>query len=122
MPAKYLAFLWISWSNAWKRCFRAISQTTPALAQPFWAPASTLEFAVQKLFEEYEAATRDETKNFSRNQLRVWRGGRMRVVRELVDVVGDKTVTELTQDDGIDYSEWWRERIVAGETNAQVRK
>lgn len=38
---------------------------------------------------------------------------------ELVDLIGDKPVIELTQDDGIDYSEWWRERVVAGEINAK---
>ena len=26
-------------------------------------------------------------------------------------MVGDKAITEVTQDDGIDYSEWWRERV-----------
>ena len=68
---------------------------------------------------EYEAAIKDETKNFSPNQLRVWRNSRMRVVKELVAITGDKSVTELTQSDGIDYSEWWRERVVSGETNAK---
>jgi len=38
-------------------------------------------FQLSKLFEEYEAATQNERKNFSRNQSRVWRGSRMRVVR-----------------------------------------
>jgi hypothetical protein len=76
-------------------------------------------FPLSKLFEEYEAVTKDETQKFSRNQLRVWRGGRMRVVREFVDVVGDKPVTELTQDAGIDYSEWWRERVLAGGATAK---
>lgn len=66
-------------------------------------------FPLSKLFDEFEAATKDETQKFSRNQLRVWRGGRARVVRELVDVVGDKPVTELSENDGIDYSE-----VVAG--------
>lgn len=47
-------------------------------------------FMLSKLYEEYEAATKIETQNFSPNQMRVWRGGRMRVVRELVDLVGDK--------------------------------
>jgi integrase len=76
-------------------------------------------FMLSKLYEEYETATKIETQNFSPNQMRVWRGGRMRVVRELVDLVGDKPVTELTQDDGLDYSEWWRERVITGETNAK---
>lgn len=76
-------------------------------------------FPLARLFEEFEAVTKDETKAFSRNQLRVWRGSRMRVVKELVEIAGDKMVTELTQNDGIDYSEWWRERVVSGETSAK---
>jgi integrase len=76
-------------------------------------------FPLSKLFEEYEVATKDETQKFSRNQLRVWRGGRMRVVRELVDIVGDKPVTELTHEDGLDYREWWQQRVLAGEINAK---
>lgn len=75
-------------------------------------------FPLSKLFVEYEAATKDETKRFSPNQLRVWRNSRMRVVRELVEIIGDKAVTEITLDDGLDYNEWWRERVIAGETNA----
>ncbi|WP_375413011.1 tyrosine-type recombinase/integrase [uncultured Bradyrhizobium sp.] len=74
---------------------------------------------LSKLFDEYETTTKDETKNFSRNQLRVWRGGRRRVVGELVDLVGDKPIAELTHDDAIDYSEWWRERVVTGECTAK---
>lgn len=39
-------------------------------------------------------------------------------MKELVAITGDKPITDLTHDDGIDYSEWWRERCLAGETNA----
>jgi hypothetical protein len=46
-------------------------------------------FPLSKLFDEYEAATKDETKKFSPSQLRVWRNSRMRIVRELVDIVID---------------------------------
>jgi hypothetical protein len=66
-----------------------------------------------KLFEEYEALTKDEVKDFSPNQLRIWRNSRMGAVENLVSVVGDKPVTELTEDDGIDYAEWWRERVIS---------
>jgi hypothetical protein len=69
-------------------------------------------FPLWKLFEEYEAMTKDEVKDFSRNQLRVWRNSRMRAVENFVSVVGDKPVNELTADDAIDYSEWWRDRVI----------
>ena len=67
-------------------------------------------FRLSKLFEEYESATRDEVRDFSPGQLRIWRNGRVRAVENFVTVVGDKLVTELTADDTIDYTEWWRER------------
>jgi integrase len=69
-------------------------------------------FMLSKLFKEFEAATKDEVRDLSPNQLRIWRNGRMRAVENFVKVVGDKPVTELTADDAIDYSEWWRERVL----------
>lgn len=69
-------------------------------------------FSLSRLFEEYEAATRDEIRDLSPDQLRIWRNGRIRAVAQFVKVVGDKPITEITESDGIDYAEWWRERIV----------
>lgn len=69
-------------------------------------------FPLSRLFDEYEAATKDETRDFSPDQLRIWRNGRMRAVAQFVKLVGDKPVTETTESDGIDYTEWWRERIL----------
>jgi integrase len=69
-------------------------------------------FHVSKLFEEYETIAKDELKDFSPNQLRVWRNGRMRAVENFVSVVGDKPVNEVTEDDGLDYTEWWRARVL----------
>lgn len=82
-------------------------------------------FRLSKLFEEYEAATRDEVRDFSPGQLRIWRNGRIRAVENFVNVVGDKTISELTVDDAIDYTEWWRERaledgIVAKTANKDI--
>jgi integrase len=51
-------------------------------------------------------------RDFSPNQLRIWRNGRIRAVENFVSVVGDKLVTELTDDDAIDYAEWWRSRVL----------
>lgn len=69
-------------------------------------------FNLSKLFDEYEAATKDELRDYSPEQLRIWRNGRVRAVENLVSVVGDKLVTEISTDDAIDYTEWWRERVL----------
>jgi integrase len=66
---------------------------------------------LSKLFEEYETLTKDELKDFSPNQLRVWRNSRMLAVENFVSVVGDKPVNEVTRDDAIDYADWWRDRV-----------
>lgn len=67
-------------------------------------------FPLAKLFKEYEALTKDEVQDLSPNQLRIWRNGRMRAVANFVSVVNDKPVNELTEDDGIGYTGWWRAR------------
>ena len=53
-------------------------------------------FPLSKLFEEYEAMTKDEVRDFSPNQLRVWRNSRMRAVENFVSVVGNKPINEVT--------------------------
>ena len=73
---------------------------------------------LSKIFDEYEELMSEEVAKFSENQLKVWRNGRMRVVKELVDVVGDKPVTELSDNDGLDYVEWYRERVKAKDVEA----
>jgi hypothetical protein len=66
-------------------------------------------FMLSKLFKEYETATKDEVKDLSPDQLRIWRNGRVRGVERFVEVIGDKPVSEVTPDDAIDYCERWRE-------------
>ena len=77
-------------------------------------------FFLSRLFEEFEAATRDEIKGLSPDQLRIWRNSRVRAVSRFVEVVGDKPVTEITDSDGIDYTEWWRERIIRDEADPKT--
>lgn len=69
---------------------------------------------LSKLCEEFEALVGDETKDLSPEQLRIWRNSRARSVKQFVSRVGDKLVTHVTEDDGLDYVEWWRNRIAKG--------
>jgi hypothetical protein len=75
---------------------------------------------LSKLFVEYEAMTKDEVKDLSPDQLRIWRNGRIRAVERFVDLVGDKPFHEITFNDGIDYCEWWRDRVIEGELDAKT--
>ncbi len=75
---------------------------------------------VSEIFHEYEAITQVEIRDSPPDQLRIWRDGRKRVVDRFPSIVGDKPVNELSADDAIDYCEWWRERVVAAETDPKT--
>ena len=92
----------------------------PGAREALLGTAQCPSFNLSRLFEEYDAATKDEVKDLSRDQLRIWRNGRIRAVAQFVQVVGDKPVAELTHADAIEYSEWWRERVVDDDVAAKT--
>ncbi len=95
--------------------------TTDLVArQALLGTAPRPSFSLSRLFEEYESATKDEVKDLSSDQLRIWRNGRIRAVTQFVKVVGDKPIADLTHSDAIDYSEWWRARVVEDEVAAKT--
>jgi len=67
------------------------------------------------LFEEFEAVVGDEVMGLSPEQRRIWKNARTRAVQQFVQVTGDKPITEITDNDGLDYVEWWRGRVLNGE-------
>jgi integrase len=75
---------------------------------------------LSKLFDEYETLTKDENRDFSADQLRIWRNARKRAVERFVTVVGDKPAVELVVEDAIDLCEWWRGRVIEGGTDAKT--
>lgn len=109
-----------------KRLERLEALVTKGLMNDASARASLLgtaqrpSFKLSRLFEEYESATKDEVKDLSPDQLRIWRNGRIRSVAQFVRVVGDKPIAELTHADAIEYSEWWRARVVEDEVTPKT--
>lgn len=77
-------------------------------------------FRLSCLFDEFEAITKHENKDLSPDQLRIWRNSRTRAVTQFVDLVGDKPITELSHDDGMNYVEWWRDRVVDGKVSVKT--
>lgn len=75
---------------------------------------------LSQLFEEYAVAVRDEIRDMSADQLRIWRNGRKRAVSRFAKLVGDKPLTALTASDAVDYCEWWRGRIVGDAAAAKT--
>lgn len=77
-------------------------------------------FKLSRLFDEYEELTKDEVRDLSPNQLRVFTNGRKRAFQDFISVIGDKPITDITNDDAIDFCEWWRDRVRANEVNPKI--
>lgn len=56
----------------------------------------------------------------SEDQVRRWRNPRLKAIKNLVAVVGDKAISEITGDDMLDFRGWWLERIESGDVTANA--
>ncbi|WP_198157582.1 hypothetical protein [Methylobacterium nodulans] len=78
---------------------------------------------LSQLFDQYETLTGAARQDLSPDQLRKWANPKKRALANLLKVVGDKPVTELTRNDALDFRVWWQERVlVAGIEIATANK
>lgn len=73
-------------------------------AQP---PALTLS----KALELYWTLAKDKTLGKSDDQIRRWKNPRIKAIRNLISVIGDKPIHGITGDDMLDFRNWWMERL-----------
>lgn len=59
----------------------------------------------------YWSLTKDLIQKKSLDQLRCWKNPRIKAIKNFVDVVGDKPISEIDRDDMLDFRDWWIERI-----------
>lgn len=63
------------------------------------------------LLREFEALQSLALRTKSENQIKRWRNGKQRALDDLITVVGDKVLTDLTRQDAIAFRRWWQDRI-----------
>lgn len=68
---------------------------------------------VSSLLSEFEAMQEAGQKEMSEDQKRKWRNPKKRALANLLEVVGDKAIKDLTRNDALDFRAWWAERIMA---------
>lgn len=66
---------------------------------------------ITRSLELYWDLAREKTFGKSEDQLRKWKNPRKKAVRTFVDVVGDKSIADITGDDMLDFRAWWLDRI-----------
>lgn len=67
---------------------------------------------LSELFNRFEALNRTAIDDMSDNQKRIWRNGKMRALKNLIEVTGDKALDEMTNDDTLNYNEYWQGRVL----------
>lgn len=76
------------------------------------------EVRLSGALEEYWALARDKTLGKSEDQVRRWKNPYIKAFGNLLGVVSDKPLADLSADDMQDFRAWWIDRIEAGEVLA----
>lgn len=66
---------------------------------------------LSQLPERYCDLARDQIRGKSPKQIRMWRLPHDRAVANLIGVIGDKPICDITRDDALTFREFWIERI-----------
>ncbi|MBN8294589.1 tyrosine-type recombinase/integrase [Rhodobacter sp. NTK016B] len=70
------------------------------------------EMTVSVALEDYWKLERDSLMKKSEDQTRRWRNPRIKAVKNLIAVIGDKPIAEITSTDMQDFRQWWIDRMV----------
>jgi integrase len=82
--------------------------------------AQDVGLTVNKALDLYWTLAADKTLGKSNDQLRRWKNPRVRAVKNFVQIVGDKPISDITTDDMLDFRQWWYERIVSDGLSANA--
>ncbi|MDQ0314879.1 tyrosine-type recombinase/integrase [Amorphus orientalis] len=72
-------------------------------------------FRVSTLLEAFEDVMRPSLASMSEDQRRKWRNPKRRAIANLLTVIGDKDLLEITRGDALDFRAWWADRVLVEE-------
>lgn len=71
------------------------------------------QITISKALEHYWTLAHDKTLGKSEDQVRRWRNPRIKAVTNLVNLIGDKPIAEISADDMLDFRQWWLDKMQA---------
>ena len=80
-------------------------------AAAFLGAESEPRISISRALELYWALSKDKTLGKSPTQIKKWRNPIKQAIRDFIDVVGDKPMSEITRDDVRAFRDWWMERL-----------
>lgn len=89
-----------------------------AEAVAFLGLAEKPKLTISRALKDYWTLAKDKTIGKSADQLRRWENPRKKAIKNLIDVIGDKPLDEITPDDMADFRQWWIDRMISDELSA----
>lgn len=83
------------------------------LAAGILGTAKKPQLTLSKTLDAYWDFAADKTQGKSVDQIRRWRNPRIKSFKNLIDVIGDLPLTDITADDLLDFRRWWWDKIEA---------
>ena len=72
---------------------------------------------LSKLFDEFQDIVRADIRDLSKDQLRLWTNPKKRAVANLISVIGDPAIDEITRPEAIEFRSWWQDRVIKENLN-----
>ncbi|MFT7059871.1 MAG: hypothetical protein ACJASV_002384, partial [Pseudorhodobacter sp.] len=66
---------------------------------------------ISRVLELYWQLSANKMIGKSKDQVRRAKNPVIKAIKNLVDVIGDKTINSISRDDMLDFREWWNERL-----------
>ncbi|MGH1352131.1 MAG: DUF6538 domain-containing protein [Methyloligellaceae bacterium] len=87
-----------------------LAESKPARAA-ILGGAGEPDIKISDLFEKFEELVRTELRKKAPDQLRKWKNPKLKAIKNFINVVGDKPVTEVSRNDVLSFRAWWADRI-----------
>ncbi len=94
------------------------NQSSPVVADAALGVAENTKLLLSSLFETYSSLIADRLEEKSQDQLRRWRAPRQKAVTNLIQVIGDVAIQDITRDQVLQFRKWWWDRIETGKVGA----
>jgi len=94
---------------------RATGKPDRAEATALLGTAETPVITIEEALDLYWSLAHEKTLGKSADQLRRWQNPRRKAIRNLVSVIGNKPIANISRDDMLDFRQSWLERIEAGQ-------
>lgn len=88
-----------------------LERAIPAEAEALLGAVPKPEITLKRALELYWPMAKDKIRGKSKDQIRRWENPRKKAFKNLISVVGNITLNDMSPDDMLDFQDWWNERI-----------